>query len=149
MPTSSFLFLPSIRKFTHTQISSFHCLIFILITAISLLCYCESQSFPGWPYLRKQTSGDTILNCLTFSIHLLAAQVVLLWGLLFWGSWDIFSFDSASIFDSASYFGTFFFFALIQFLTCTGTEKNSLFVCFLHLLQLRVIRSDFLSQASL
>ena len=37
VPTSSLLSLPSIRKFTHTQIS-FHHLMFILIAAISLLC---------------------------------------------------------------------------------------------------------------
>ena len=45
------------------------------------------ESFLGWPFLRKQTSGDTIINFLIFSIHLLVAQVVLLQGLLFWGGW--------------------------------------------------------------
>ena len=59
----------------------------ILITDISLLCSCESQSFPGWPFLREQTSADTILNGLTFSIQLMAAQLVLLQGLSFCGGW--------------------------------------------------------------
>ena len=79
-------FLPSlpIRNLTHTQISSFHHLLCILIAAISLLWQCESQPFPGWPFLRKQTSGDTILNCLTFSIQFLAARVVLLQSISFW-----------------------------------------------------------------
>ena len=45
------------------------------------------ESFLGWPFLTKQTSGDPVLNCLTFSIQLLAAQVGLLQGLLFWGGW--------------------------------------------------------------
>ena len=41
------------------------------------------------------------------------------------------------------------FLALIQFLTCTGTEKTVWFSCFLHLLRLSGIWSDFLSQGSL
>ena len=45
------------------------------------------ESFLGWPFLTKQTSGDPVLNCLTFSIQLLAAQVGLLQGLVFWGGW--------------------------------------------------------------
>ena len=45
------------------------------------------ESFLGWPFLRKQTSGGTVLHCLTFSSQLLAAQLVLLQGLLFWGGW--------------------------------------------------------------
>ena len=40
------------------------------------------------------------------------------------------------------------FSALIQFLTCTGTEKTVWFSCFLHLLRLSGIWSDFLSQGS-
>ena len=40
------------------------------------------------------------------------------------------------------------FSALIQFLRCTGTEKTVWFSCFLHLLRLSVIWSDFLSQGS-
>ena len=40
------------------------------------------------------------------------------------------------------------FLALIQFLTCTGTEKTVWFSCFLHLLRLSGIWSDFLSQGS-
>ena len=39
------------------------------------------ESFLGWPFLRKQTSGGTVLHCLTFSSQLLAAQLVLLQGL--------------------------------------------------------------------
>ena len=38
--------------------------------------------------------------------------------------------------------------ALIQFLTCTGTEKTDWFSCFLHLLRLSAIWLDFLSQGS-
>ena len=38
-------------------------------------------------FFRKQTSWDTILNCMTFSIQILAAQVLLLHGLSFWGGW--------------------------------------------------------------
>ena len=45
-----------------------------------------------------------------------------------------FSFDSASLFDSASYLVPFL--ALIQFLTCRGTEKTVWFSCFLYLLRL-------------
>ena len=41
------------------------------------------------------------------------------------------------------------FSALIQFLTCTGTEKTVWISCFLHLLRLSGIWSDFLSQGSL
>ena len=41
------------------------------------------------------------------------------------------------------------FTALIQFLTCTGTEKTVGFSGCLHLLRLSGIRSDFLSQGSL
>ena len=41
------------------------------------------------------------------------------------------------------------FSALIQFLTCTGTEKTVWISCFLHLLPLSGIWSDFLSQGSL
>ena len=88
VPTSFLPSLPSHQKIhthTHTQISSFHHLMCILITAISLLCYCESHSLPGWPFLRKQTSGDSILNCPTFSIQLVAAQFVLLQSLSIWG----------------------------------------------------------------
>ena len=85
VPTSLIPSFPVHQKFTHTQISSFHHLMCILLTAISLLCECESQSFPAWPFLRKQTSGDTILNCLTFSIQFLNAQFVLLKGLSFFG----------------------------------------------------------------
>ena len=40
------------------------------------------------------------------------------------------------------------FLALIQFLTCTGTEKTVWFSCFLHLLRLSGIWSDFRSQGS-
>ena len=40
------------------------------------------------------------------------------------------------------------FSALIQFLTCRGTEKTVWFSCFLHLLRLSGIWSDFLSQGS-
>ena len=40
------------------------------------------------------------------------------------------------------------FSALIQFLRCTGTEKTVWFSCFLHLLRLSGIWSDFLSQGS-
>ena len=40
------------------------------------------------------------------------------------------------------------FLALIQFLTCTGTQKTVWFSCFLHLLRLSGIWSDFLSQGS-
>ena len=58
-----------------------------------------------------------------------------------------FSFDSACFFDSTSYFGTLS--ALIQSLTCTGTEKTVWFSCFLHLPRLSGIWSDFLSQGSL
>ena len=86
-PLLCFLLSLPIRKFTHTQISSFHHMMCILIAAISLLCQCESQSFPTWPFLREQTSGDTILNCLAFSIRLLAAQLVLLQGQSFQGGW--------------------------------------------------------------
>ena len=57
-----------------------------------------------------------------------------------------FSFDSASFFDSASYFRPFSF--LIQFVTCTGTGNTVWFSCFLHILRLSVIWSDFLSQVS-
>ena len=84
-PLLCFLLSLPIRKFTHTQILSFYHMMCILIAAISLLCQCESQSFPTWPFLREQTSGDTILNCLTFSIQLLAAQLVLLQGHSFRG----------------------------------------------------------------
>ena len=45
------------------------------------------ESFLGWPFLWKQTSGGTVLHCLTFSSQLLAAQLVLLQGLLFCGGW--------------------------------------------------------------
>ena len=38
--------------------------------------------------------------------------------------------------------------ALIQFLTCTGTEKTVWFSCFLHLFRLSVIWSEFHSQVS-
>ena len=41
------------------------------------------------------------------------------------------------------------FSALIQFLTCTGTEKTVWFSCFLHLPRLSGIWSDFLFQGSL
>ena len=133
-PLLCFLLSLPIRKFTHTQILSFYHMMCILIAAISLLCQCESQSFPTWPFLREQTSGDTILT---------------VWPFLF-GYWlpslyfsrvtpsgvaeHISSFDSASFFDSASYLVRFS--ALIQFLTGTGTEKTVLFSCFLHLLRL-------------
>ena len=40
------------------------------------------------------------------------------------------------------------FSALIQFLTCTGTEKTIWIFCFLHLLRLSGTWSDFLSQGS-
>ena len=40
------------------------------------------------------------------------------------------------------------FLALTQFLTCTGKEKTVWFPCFLHLLRLSGIWSDFLSQGS-
>ena len=40
------------------------------------------------------------------------------------------------------------FLALIQFLTCTGTQKTVWFSCFLHLLRLSGIWSDFRSQGS-
>ena len=74
-----------------------------------------SQSFPGWPFLRKQTSGDTVLNYLTFSIQFLAAQVVLLQGLSFWVAELTFSLDSASFFDFASCFGTVFGFDSVSY----------------------------------
>ena len=46
------------------------------------------ESVFSWlAFLRKHTSGDTILNCLTFSIQLLFAQFILLQGLSFWGGW--------------------------------------------------------------
>lgn len=40
------------------------------------------------------------------------------------------------------------FSALVQFLTCTGTEKTVWFSCVLHLLRRSGVRSDFLSQGS-
>ena len=100
----------------------------ILIKAISFLCSCESQSFPGCSFRRKQTFGDTILNCLTFSIRLLSAQLVLLQGLSFWGAELNFSFDSASFFDSASYFGTLFGFESVSYMHMN--RKNSLVFLF-------------------
>ena len=46
------------------------------------------ESVFSWlAFLRKHTSGDTILNCLTFSIQLLAAQIILLQSISFWGAW--------------------------------------------------------------
>ena len=35
----------------------------------------------------KADLWDAIVNCVTFSIQLLAAQVGLLQGLVFWGGW--------------------------------------------------------------
>ena len=58
-----------------------------------------------------------------------------------------FSFDSASFFDSASYFGTFFSFDSVSNVH-RNNKKKVWFSCFLHLLLLSGILSDFLSQGS-
>ena len=86
VPTSLLPSLPSHQKIhTHTN---------IIFLPFDVYCNCSHhlmmlvwESFLGWPFLTKQTSGDPVLNCLTFSIQLLAAQVVLLQGLWFWGGW--------------------------------------------------------------
>ena len=87
-----------------------------------------------------------MLKCLTFSIQLLSDSVYFSRVSQSWVAEFTFSFDSATFFDSASYFRPFS--ALIQFVTCTGTEKTVWFSCSLHILWLSVIWSDFLSQGS-
>ena len=101
----------------------------ILITDISLLCSCESQSFPGWPFLRKQTSADTILNGLTFSIQLLAAQVVLLQGLSIWGGWAYLLFWFCLILWLCLIFW-YPFWLWFSFLRAQEQKKNSLVFLF-------------------
>ena len=119
----------------------------ILITDISLLCSCESQSFPGWPFLRKQTSADTILNGLTFSIQLLAAQVVLLQGLSIWGGWAYLLFWFCLILWVCLIFW-YPFWLWFSFLRAQEQKKTVWFSCFLHLIRLSGIWSDFRSQGS-
>ena len=143
-------FLPSfpIRKLTHTHTNIIFSPFDVYFPHSHQFTMLVWESVFSWLAISK--IADLLrhnLNSLTFSIQLLASQLVLLQGLSFWGGWDYLLFWLCLIFRLCLIFW-YSFKLWFSFLLAEEQKKTVCFYCFLHLLRLSGIWSDFLSQGS-
>ena len=87
MPTSLLPYLPSHQKI-HTDTNIIFSPFDVYFTCSHQFTMLVWESVVTWLAIPKKADlWRTILICLTFSIQLLAVQLVLLEGLSFWGGW--------------------------------------------------------------